>query len=287
MARLIPPRGYRQTEFPLPHSMAWSFELAAEDETKNSTYMTLFRASEEAVDVENIEVNPSHANFAEDGGTMIHMGSIIPRVNVTFNAHIPKLGIETDKLRAIKFSWMPVYTAFLDSLEAEDSKTAIQVEDVLELLHDTTNKDVTPLFSTVNLITGNHPVSTVPFTEVFGTLNLSTNLSLESVAYDQNLLYDALQFHTNKGMLSKVIGPIHNVTVTRDRPYHFHSNNFTNPMVKRGNPYTYCGILFHLQQGGDGDQVFAVADTTNIAHLRISGHVRFNEWNPHFQQAPM
>ncbi len=284
---LRPPRGYRNTEFPLPHNYGLTFSLQAEDETKNSTYITLFRATESAVDVENIEVNPAHASFALDAGTAIHMGSIVPKVNMTIRASMTKLAIETDKMRAIRFTWMPVYIAFLDSLEAEDQKTGVQVEDILELTHDTTNKDVTPTFTTVNLGLGLQPMSTVPYAEVFGDYGLSVDTNLESVAFDEELLMDALQFNTNKGMLRKVIGPRHTVTLTRDRPYIYHSSNFTYPTVKRGNPYTYCGILFHVPQAGSAGQVFEAADTTAIDHIRFGMHVQFNEWNPHFQQAPM
>jgi len=286
MARLRPPKGYRQTEYPLPHSFGQKFVLEAEDETKNSTYVTLFRATESAVDVENIEVNPRHASFAQDGGTAIHMGSIVPKVNLTIHASMTKLAIETDKMRSIRFTWMPVYISFLNTLEAEDDKTGVQVEDILELVHDVTNKDTTPLFSTVNLSAiGSQPFSTVPYSEVFGDFNLSVDSILESVAFDEELFFDALQFNTNKGMLSKVIGPRRSVTVTRDRPYTYHSNNFTYPAVKRGNPYTYCGILFHLPQAGSANQFFEAADTTAIPHLNFGVNVRFNEWNPFFQQA--
>lgn len=286
MARLTPPRGYRQTEYPLPHSFGQKFVLEAEDETKNSTYVTIFRATESCVGAENVEVNPNNLSFAQDGGTAIHMGSIVPRVNFTMHASMSKLAIETDKMRAIRFTWMPIYTAFLDSLEAEDQKTAVQVEDVLELTHDTTNKDVTPTFSTVNLAAiGSQPFTTVGYTEVFGDFNLSVDSLLESVAFDEELFFDALQFNTNKGMLAKVAGRRHSVTVTRDRPYTFHSNNFTNPTVKRGNPYTYCGVLIHLPQAGSANQFFEAADTTAIPHLNFGINVRFNEWNPHFEQA--
>lgn len=283
-----PPAGYRMTEFPLPHAFGGQFTLEGEDETLNSTYINLIRASEEAVDVENVNVNPGHAGFGKDTGPMIHMGSIVPRMQFTLHAHITKVGIVTDALRSLRFTWMPVYIAFLDMLEAEDTKTGVQVEDVLELLHDTTNKDVTPLYSTINL-TGAQviPTSTIPFTEVFGTYNLSANIVNESIAYDQNLLFDALQFNSNRGMLSKAIGKIHNVTLTRDRPYTFHSNNFTHPTVKRGNPYTYCGVLVHLHQGDSGFQTFDADEVTAIEHLKVSWSCRYDEWNPHFQQAPM
>ncbi len=286
MANKIPPRGYRQEEHPLPHNFNNTFQLHLEDETKNSAYIPIFRTSELAINPETIEVNPSNAAFGEDPGPTIHNGSIVPRVNFRMSATLTKAAIETDKVRALLFNWMPVYTAFLSSLEAEDPRTAVQVEDILELQHDVTNKDTYPLNSSVNLSAASDwPISTKPYTEVFGDWGLSVDLQYEGVAFDKELFFDAMQYYGNAGMLKKSVGPMKTIMVTRDRPYRYHSSNFTNPTVKRGNPYTFCGVLVHLPQANAADQLMLASDTTNITHLDISFHVRFDEWNPNFDQA--
>ncbi len=279
----FPPRGYRRSEHPLPHNFGNVTVLYGEDETKNSMIFTLLRTSEACLAPDTIEVNPEHASFGEDVGALIQKGSIVPRINLRIYANMTKDAIETDKMRTIKFNWMPIYISFLDSLEAEDSKTAVQIEDILELQHDTTNKDVYPLHSTVKL-GGNHPLSNKNAVEVLGDYGLTTTAVQESVAFDKQLFFDALQYYTNSGMLKRVTGKMRTVTIGRDRPYVYHSNNFTNPSVKRGNPYTFCGILYHVPQGDSADQVFGSSDTTNITHLRVSTQVRFDEWNPDFDQ---
>ncbi len=281
-----PPRGYNQFQYPLPHNFGYQCGLSAEGSTKDSTIFTLFRASEAAVDVENIEVNPRHANFSEDGGTVIHMGSIIPKIQFHLKMMLSKVAIETDSVRSLIVRWWPIYISFLDSLEAEDDKTATQVEDLLELQHSTDNKDTFPLYTGTKL--GNAatvPLSTVPYAEAFADQGLTGTQFIESVALVEHTLYDALQFYTNQGMLRKCLGKAHYVTLTRDRPYQYSSFNFTNPKVKRGNAYTYCGILIHVPQVDDNTQVMVPSETTAIDHVNVFMRVRYDEWNPLFEQA--
>ncbi len=197
-----------------------------------------------------------------------------------------KAGRETDKLKNLVFNWMPIYSAFLDDLEAEDSKTNTQIEDVLELAHDTTNEDVNPLYSTTNLVAGgNSPVSTVTdANEAFGDLGLTTDLLLESVAFDKNAFWDNMQFKTNAGKLAKVAGQMRTITLNHERPYIYTSNNFTHPTVKRMNPFTFCGILVHLPLASETDQIFNANDVTSISHLVVNVAWRFSEWNHNFNQ---
>ncbi len=286
MGKKFPPRGYKSLEYPLPHNFDFQFDLEAEDETKNSTIVTLFKQSEACNAPESVEVNPTNDNFVEDTGTCLHRGSIVPRVNVTFRMALTKGAVETDKLRQLTVNWMPIYTAFLDNLDASDEKTGTDIEDILELTHATDNKDTFPLFADVNLTNGtNIALTTVGFTEVFGDVGLTNNAIGQSVAFDMEKFYDALQFYTNSGMLGKSIGKMNAITLTRERPFTYHSNNFTNPSVKRANPYTFCGILFHLPLVAQSSQFYTIADTTVIGHVHINGNIRYDEWNSSFQQA--
>ncbi len=281
-----PPKGYNQLQYPLPHNFTYKFGLSLEAATKNSTMLTLFRATKKAAGVEAIEVNPKNAAFAEDGGTAVQMGSIIPKTSFTIHAQMTKAAIETDKLRQLRFSWFPIYTAFLSPLEAQDDKTTTSIEDILELTHTVGDESTSPLFSNVDLLdAGNQPLSTVGFAEVIADFGLTTNALLESVAFDKELFRDAMQYYGNQGMLKKVVGRMNNVIISRDRMYRYHSNNFTNPAVKRGNPYMFCGVMFHIEQVGGDYQPILAADTTVIDHVYFNVNVRFDEWHPLFDQA--
>ncbi len=283
-----PPRGYRSAEYPLPHSTAFGFSLAGVNETKNTTIYSIFHASESAVNPETVEVNPSNAAFAEDAGACIHPGSIIPKVRLTFQAHLTDAAVETDKLRALKFYYMPIYTAFIDTLEAEDTRIGAtsEIQDIIGLSSNSASKRVLPLYSGTDMLNpSNVGLSTIPYTETFANYGLTTNALIESVAFDKQVWLDALHYYSNQGMLRKVCGPMKQVTVTRDRPFNFFSNNFTNPMVKRGNPFTFCGIMFHMDLIGSVDQYHAFDGATDVAHITIGGRVRFDEWNSSFDQA--
>lgn len=289
MAYKRPPRGYRRNEHPLPHNCNFVMNFQAEDETKNSSILPLFRMTEAAAAPENIEVNPTNANFAEEAGFSIARESIVPRINLRFSLQMTKGAIETDAMRAIRVNYMPIYTAFLDSLDAEDEKSGNDIETILELQHATDNKDVYPLYANVDLgsDTSSIMLNTVHYGEALADWGLTTAATYESVAFDDGAFFDALQYYSNSGMLKKVVGGWRSIIVTRDRPYIYYSNNYTQPMVKRGNPYTFCGILFHVPQAGSSDQLFAAGDTTAIEHVRMTGRERFDEWNNAFEQAPV
>ncbi len=294
MARKYPPKNYTQQQYPLPHNFSYDFGLGCEDETKNSMLMTLIRQTESAQGVDEIEVNPRNAAFLEETGPSIAQGSIVPKINFSFQAFIPKTaGYGTDtsvKIPKLILNYMPIYTSFLDSLTAEDSLSTDNIEEILELQHTTATKDVEPLhtgtdlFSSATSGNGSHPLNTVHMSETFASYSLTTDAKLESVAFSKENLYNALHYYTNKGMLSKVIGPMKSAYVSFDRPFGYHSNNFTNPSVKRGNDYTFCGMLFHLEQAGSTQQPLLASEVTNIEHLHISAKIRFDEWNPNFVQ---
>ncbi len=283
--RKFPPKGYKNVEHPMPHNFSYNFGLTLEDETKNSTICTLIRQDLEAATPETRVVNPAHASFGEETGATIHRGSIVPRLTLQLNMSLTKAAIETDKVRNLIVNYVPIYTAFLEPLEAVDEVSGADIESTLELAHDTTDKSVRPLFSTVNLLDGGlQPVNSVSHTEVFGDYGLATDLVLESVAFDKELFYDTMQYFGHGGMLKRLVGSMRSIVIGRDRPYRFFSRNYTNPTVKRGNQYTFCGILFHLPQAGSPDQLMRAGDTTPINHLNVSMNVRYDEWNNEFLQ---
>ncbi len=282
-----PPRGYTGPENPMIHDFEYQFKLDVEDETKNSTICTLFRQAE-SVGVQTREVNPAHGAFAEDAGALIFQGSIVPRISVTITARLNQVAHDIDSIQHIMFKWMPIYTAFINSLDAENvGLPASDIETILELKHDTDKKDVYPLFSSVDLVTsGLQPLSLTVGTEIYQDYGLTGNANLESVAFDEQAFWDAKRYYSNRGMLNKVTGPMRSVYLDFTRKsYVYSSNNFTAPIVKRSNPYTFCGILFHCPQAGELQQVCDDADvTTSVRHISIGVRVNFNEWNVDFDQ---
>jgi len=288
------PRNYFDQEYPLPHEFDYRINLAGEDQAKNSTICTLLQ-SKSVLDVspDAVEVNPRHANFAEETGPTCQIGSIVERMMVSINAFIPinaKKGSGVDDIDYLNFNWMPIYNSFVEGLDSINEEDGADIESILELQHDVTKKSVTPLFvggSDLILAGGQltHPMGTINNADAFGDWDLGTTTNMESVAFDSNAFFDTLKYGTNSGMLKKMIGRWNKITVKKDHPYKFFSNNFVHPMVKRMNPFTYCGILFHLPQASSTEQLFDTGDTTlTIAQLHVNVKVSFPEWNSQFDQ---
>ncbi len=287
MVKHFPPRGYNKMQHPLPHNFMYQGVFDILDAAKDATYISLFRGDETANPPDTIEVNPRHGSFAEDGGISVCMDSIIPKVSFTFRASLSQAMLTDNEFAKVIIKFMPVYMAFEDSYTAKNINmpAETEVEDILQLTHATVSKRGGPNFASKLTTRGSHPASTITQTDSTTTLGLTTNLELESVAWNAPLFYDALQYYTNSGMLSKHIGQIHTFELSRDKSALYHSSNFTNPMVKRINPYTYCGVLLWCEipgvhsPGSTGD-----FNATDLDTVWFNAAVKFDEWNSEFDQ---
>ncbi len=293
MATKFPPKGYNQMEYPLPHQFDYNFGLSAEIATKNATMVTLIKSYEAMNAADAIEVNPSHSAFLEETGPVCQVDSIIPRLNISMSAMMTQTsaGGALDDIKVLKFHWMPIYMSFIDTYEAMENETNAEVEDVIEMQHTVAQKDGNPLWSNTDLLesatTGYlaHPVNTVNITGTFTTTDLTTDLKMESIAFDPDHMFDILSYGSNSSMLRKVMGQYHTEYITQDRTWVRNSNNFTHPSVKRMNEYTFCGVIFYLplvdssQQFGNGTDI---TETKNQIDFKI--RVRYDEWNSQFDQ---
>ncbi len=284
-----PPRNYEAEEYPLPHNNYGRFSLGMESSNlKNATILPIFRATNELILPENVEVNPRNAAFSEEIGLSCFQGSIIPRTSFSFTAKMSKLAIETDKVRTMVFYWWPIYTSFSNNISAADEKTGDTVGEILGLLYSDTKNRVSPVYSTTKLTGVNQTfLNTVGVTETFADWGLSVDFGIESIAINLLKIHDALQYYTNKEMLRGSIGRIHRVTLNRDRPYIYSSSNFTNPKVKRINDGTFCGVCYYCPEAVETEwfQTNRAVDVTNIDHMDISYRIKFDEWNPNFDQS--
>ncbi len=279
-----PPKGYRASEYPLPHDFDYKFSLGLGAGTKDSTIITLLRTSEVCNAPDTIEVNPKNANFAEETGPLIQNDSIIPKLSVRMECRMSEKAFHTDNIHYIKFHYMPLYCSFVDNYDAIDDKTGVKIEDIIEMQHDTTNKDGYPKFAGNKLpgAGGSQPLSTINASEALADYGLTTTAVLEDVTFDEDLFFDALSYYTNGPMLKTVIGGYRTAFVNRDRKWQQFSNKFTMPKVKRGNPYTFCGILFHVPLGSQ--QGLISGEYSDVEHLNFNIKVRYDEWNPGFDQ---
>ncbi len=273
------PRGYIQGDYPLQHEIIWNFGLTADTTPAsggNCTQLPLFFHDEAAEDPTAINVNIRHTSFDTSSQMNCVSNSIIPRTNFGFSAVMSEDMIEVSKTRAIRFKWFPFYLSFQDYM-AEDDRTGFTLKEILELVVDDTNEEIAPLYDDTKLLNA----WTMPTNQA----GLTTTQVMENVGWDSSLFYDALKFYGNGRKISSVIGPIRNVTVTRDRPYYYHSNNFTNPRVKRMNSYSYCAVMFYLPKENTHEQILeAAVCTDNKSSLFFRGLTSFPEWNKSWLQ---
>ncbi len=177
MFRESPPRGYLGQEFPLHHDYEFAFTLHAEDETKNSTIVPILIQDLAAGTMSSTIVNPRHGSFVVSAEVNCFPESIIPRLNVSYRCSLTKGAIETDAVRSLSLNVMPIYTAFLNRLDAEDHRTGTDCENLLELTHETTDEQCFPLWSGVDLTNGSLLPTKVP--------GLTASQVIESVAFDK------------------------------------------------------------------------------------------------------
>jgi len=276
-----PPRGYKEDDWPLFHHIPFEFTLRTYSSPTNlGTILPLFYHDNEVIaSPTTTAVNPKHASFTESVEMGILSGSIIPKVSFNFSAQLTKLAIETDKIRTIHFSWMPIYIAFVENLTAFDERTGDLLEEVLDLVHDTTDEVTFPLWNATKLDDG--------FLMPTSTQGLTTTQVMEGVSFTNTIrqrFYKALKYYGNSAKLKASIGRVNHVNVTRDRPFIFSSGNFTNPKVKAGNPYMFCGVRIMTDETDQVTSRIKTGDVTNIAHLRFNGSIDFQEWNHMFLQ---
>ncbi len=295
----FPPKNYHMQDFPLPHEFSGGFNLAAENAALDSTIIPLARYRDDINNAPNvIEVNPKHSSFGEETGATCTPGSIVPRMTFGFNARIPMLARHQqwlgtnsfDAVEEVLFNWMPIYTAFIEPLEAVNVEDSLAVKSVLELATAAGNS-VRPLYTGTDLIgatTGDISPGTLHDAEVFGDYGLSVDFKQEAIAFDPDIFFDAIKYGSTSSILKKITGHWNTVVLKGGHNYHFQSDNFMFPSVKRMNTHTFCGILFHCPQAGSSRQLFDASETTaTTAQVRIDYNCHYDEWHPEFDQTAL
>jgi len=271
-------------KFPRIHNSEFGFGLDADDAaaTKNSTIVPYIFQDNALVDLETVKTNPENADFAVTNSVGCYAGSYIPRITVRWVAYLRPTDTEIVHLM---FNTMPIYTAFLNRLDAFDKKTGNDIETILELAHETTDEQCYPLFNNTKLYEGGGTYDYPADQE-----GLTGTQQPEGVAFDKEMFFDAMHYYTNKTMLRNVTGRMMNHTLSE--PIIPHGKSIItggwgslNSIAKGMNPYTFCGELFHVPQAGSRSQYHLGAGVTAVEHLTVKGFIRFNEFNPDFNFA--
>ncbi len=280
---MIPPKGFKSTLYPLRHKLKFSVGIDSGAAAKNSTIFTLVKNYKSANAATVVDVNPSHASFDTETGAICGKMSIIDRLKLTLKFNLTRafLGVNNNSLA---IQWTPIFFSFPEKLDATDDETTDTVATILSLTKDATEEDITPAFSTKLPIVATaslvHPTSSVNFTEVFGTLNLTTDTTMEGVPFNKDRFHNALKYYTNKGALKACIGQTRFMMLTSKNPEKtYHINKFVPRAIRRIVPYTYFGILIHCPLESDVSQHFLTTTTAGTIAVGVKAVCTYDEWN--------
>ncbi len=289
MPKFRPPRGYVQSDFPLHHHIVYNTNYDLALETKNDTMFTILRCSDVEDTPSSTDVNPEANGFDPvEVGPTIHKGSIVDKIKIHTIHTLTELCTETDKIHSLMLHQGMIMGCFADDWDPLSDKNSLEVEDIVRVTYDLTNRDVTPKFSGIDLINGVHPLNTVVETEVFGTYNLTVDTKMEAVNFNPDIYFDSKRHYSNGGAVNKVM-PRLNSLYLNDKRSTSMSSSFTKFVPERcryGRTGLYMGILEHMPIYSDIRQICDswVAPTAG-AHVNTKMIIDFMEWNQGFDQS--
>ncbi len=262
--------------YPRPHQENHSVTLSMEESTKHSTIFPICFYDEGMGTPSAYEANPEHASFVEAA-----MGNCFPKSTIDFviasvEMSMTKGCLETDKIHALKVGVMPIFLSFDDYL-AKDELSSLEIQDVLEMQTESTDRQGFPLYNGAKL------------SEKFAgsaTLNaaqdgLTTTQIIENVAFNYNQYYDNLHYLTTSEKLKVCQGGLKWITLTKNRPTARYMLKLRSK-VKSMQQFGFFGVLITLPQASSHYQIPVTGDTTVIPHVEFRIRSRFNEWNQEF-----
>jgi len=269
----------KTTWYPQPHTILGSCAFECDDETLNSTIVPFCFYDEGLGNPELKETNPRNANFAvltEEANCFV--GSRINNIFSEFTFALSSFALDQN-LPSIALAYMPIYFAFIQDYTAIDELTSTEVQDVIEMQTETTDRQGGPLY-----VAATDLPAKAAGPEVLGlnTPFLDTDTGIEAVAFNEELFYDAMQFLTIGPKLAAVTGGLHWINLSANRPIIKRRFNMI-PKVKRMNEFTYAGLLLHVPTAGGQNQNFAAAEIAGGQNLIYANwNIRYSEWNEDF-----
>ncbi len=269
--------------FPQPHRVSGSFAFEFDDSGLDATILPIAFYDEGLGAPSSIETHPENASFAivnDQANCFVNSSINVVFAQLRFSLTSK---FHDDNLTQLRFATMPIHMAFINDYTAIDELSSLEVQDILMMQTESTDRQGGPLFvATKDLpekiaTTGNLGANQ-PF--------LDTDVGIEAVAFSQNNYYDALQFLTIGGKLKKVSSGLQWHRLTRNRPF-LNYNVKIRPNVKRMNPFTFFGVMIVAPAAGGTDQPHVVTRdfTAATQYMDCDYDVRYNEWNQEFEMS--
>lgn len=269
----------KSTWYPQPHDMRGGCSFEIDNTTLDQTIVPFCFYDEGLGAPTARETNPRNASFAvvnDEANCFVNS-----RVNTIFAEFRFSLTAQAldDNLPSIRFATMPIWMAFKENYTAIDELSTFEIQDILELQTEATDRQGFPLF----VAAADLPeISTSRANLGANQPGLDTDVGIEAVAFDVNAYYDMLHYMTNGSMLANSTGGLSWDVLTQQRPFIMKRFQI-NPKVKRMNEYTFGGLLINFPAAGQSEQTMALAELTGSVNLvHMDWTIRYNEWNEDF-----
>lgn len=261
--------------YPRPHNNGLMLRLVPATTTKLSVNVPILRYDEGLGDPAAYNAHPEHTSFAEVDDTGCYPESRVNKIFTEIRMSASDQMWATDDISHITAYVIPWYVAFKEDLTAIDEKTSFEIQDLLALQFETTDRQTFPLYSGVKT---DGDIKEIGATEP----GLTTNTLMECIAdYSLENLYDMLQYGTISKKLSSVIGKITRVNIKRDKTVTLRYTR-ANPKIKYLNEYAACGFIIHVPAAATIYQDRASSAITTATYVNTVIKSRYLEWNENF-----
>lgn len=261
--------------YPRPHDHSLVWEHGLETGVANrATIVPMAFYDEGKGSPSGYNSNPEHASFADTNEANCYVDSHIDFIAAELDLNLTKDALHTDYLDVVRMAYMPIFCAFKEDYTAIDELSQVEVQDIIEMQTESTDRQGYPLYNGVKMNEKYSGSATLPSAQP----GLTTTQVLEGVAFNAGTYYDCLQYYQNKGKLRHVQGGLKWLTLTRRNP-HVNIKIKLRSKTKRMNPYTFFGLMVYVPEVGGKLQFHGVDDTTNVMHVEAKLNWRYNEWH--------
>jgi len=283
MPRERTPRLMRTEHYPQPHDIRGGVTFELDNGVIDSTIIPFAFYDEGLGAPSAVETHPENAAFAVvDKQANCFVNSRINMIHAELRFSLTSKFFD-DNLSGIRFATMPIFMAFINDYTAIDELSALEIQDVLEMQTETTTNQGGPLY-----VAGTDLPEKVASLGNLGAATpfLDTDVGIEGVAFVEQNYYDMLAHSTNAEKLKSVQGGLKWEVINANRPF-IKKTFFIRPKVKRMNKFTYFGVMVHVPEQGDTQQIGVITRDITAAtqYLDVDWDVRYNEWNNEFNSS--
>lgn len=268
------------TWYPQPHDLKYMHTQTLESAThKNAIDIPLICYDEgKGAPSSNFTNAKNVGAFGETNNPHCYPDSSIGQFKCGITFQFGRLASNSN-LPSYKYGVQVIAMAFVEDYTAKDEVTGLEIEDIMEMQHETTNRVGYPLFNGTDV--------QIPFTgsTTLGNLQdgLTTDTKNESIDFDLEMFYDMLHYSPLAGKLKSVQSGIRWFTLSKYVNHTRKHNIFLKSKVKYMNEYAYLGVRIILPLVGTFYQTLTASDTTvEQAHMSWNLHCRYHEWNENF-----